>query len=262
MVLSPLHHMFCDVTREDTFNYLIQLVFLVTFTSVFIILFFIKAYYGKFYSNKSLLPTINTRLSWIIQEIPCVIISLLFIYNNTANTKAILFIFPFLFHYIHRSLIFPFIIKTSKNFPLEITLMAFSFCVFNSLILNRSAFYFCDYESTELTLVNYVGLGVMICGMCINIFHDHYMAYLRKQKEGYILPKGYLFNYVTNPNYFGEIVEWFGYWIYTQNFSAFVFFISTVGNLFPRAIKYKQWYLTKFKDECPKHIKAVIPFII
>ena len=180
--------------------------------------------------------------------------------QNNTKTSSFKYILPFLIHYIHRSLIFPFIIKSSKNNPLELTLMAFTFCFFNAIMINRSI-YFCEY-SNNFTFINYIGLSIMICGMLINIFHDSYMVYLRKKQEGYICPKGFLYNYITNPNYFGEILEWFGYWIFTQNFSAFVFLLSTIGNLFPREIKCKQWYLTKFKDECPKNIKAIIPFII
>lgn len=258
-------NLFREINTEDSLNYYIQIGFLVSDILIFTVLFFIKAYYGKFYSSKSLLPPIPSHISWIIQEIPCVIITIYYIYNNSILSFKLLFIIPFLLHYIHRSLIFPFMISSSKNNPLEITLMALTFCVFNATIQNRSIYLYINYTIKDvLSLQFFFGSVVMLIGMIINIFHDYYMIKLRNQKkgQGYILPYGFLYNFISCPNYFGEIIEWGGYWMLTGNFSAFVFFISTVANLFPRAIKYHHWYKEKFREEYPLSRKAIIPFVI
>lgn len=256
---------FREIQTEDSLNYYIQISFLVSDVLIFIVLFFIKAYYGKFYSSKSLLPPIPSHISWIIQEIPCVIITVYYIFLYKNLLFKLIFIIPFLLHYIHRSLIFPFMISSSKNNPFEITLMAFTFCVFNATIQNRSVFLYINYTINDVLSIQFVfGCVVMITGMTINIYHDYYMIKLRNKKkgQGYILPYGFLFNFISCPNYFGEIIEWGGYWMLSGNFSAFVFFISTLANLFPRAIKYHHWYKEKFREDFPLSRKAIIPFVI
>ena len=150
-----------DLETEDKFNFFIQIIFLVSDIPIFFSLLFIKAYYGKFFNSNSektncihkllraIFPVIPSRISWIIQECPCVFITLFFlIYAHSELTfRKILVILPFLIHYIHRTFIFPFVIHSSKNNPLEITLMAFTFCFFNAIMINRSIFYFSDYEN-------------------------------------------------------------------------------------------------------------------
>ena len=252
---------FREFDNEDTFNYYIQLGFLSSDIFIFITLFFIDAYYGRFFNSFSLLPSIPCHLSWIIQECPCVFISLFFILTkfHSISLMNVLVLLPFLLHYIHRSFVFPFKLKTTKKTPLELTFLAFIFCSFNATMINRSILLYSQYEEISLQMI--VGISIMMIGALINIFHDYYVIGLRKQTTAYILPKGYLYEYISCPNYFGEMVEWFGFWVLSGTFSAFVFAVSTVANLFPRAIKTHQWYHKKF-NEYPKQRKAVIPFII
>ena len=42
---------------------------------------------------------------------------------------------------------------------------------------------------------------------------DNKLISLRKEKMGYKIPNGKLFNFVSCPNYLGEIIEWFGFFI-------------------------------------------------
>jgi hypothetical protein len=136
-----------DIDKDD-YNFYIQIGFLILDIPIFLSLLFIKAYYGKFFNSNSedsnciqkllrkIFPVIPSRISWIIQECPCVFVTIFFLiyYHENLNLKNILVIAPFLIHYIHRTFIFPFVIHSSKNNPLEITLMAFTFCFFNALI--------------------------------------------------------------------------------------------------------------------------------
>ncbi len=98
--------------------------------------------------------------------------------------------------------------------------------------------------------------------MFVNIYHDYLMISLKKGSSGYILPRGFLYKYISCPNYFGEMIEWIGYAICCRTTSAWIFALSTFSNLFPRALEYHKWYKTKFGDEYPKERKAIIPFII
>ncbi|NAW45030.1 DUF1295 domain-containing protein, partial [Salmonella sp. gx-f4] len=60
---------------------------------------------------------------------------------------------------------------------------------------------------------------------------------LRKPGEtGYKIPTGFLYEYISCPNYFGEIMEWIGYAILGWNLPALAFAIFTFANIGPRAI--------------------------
>jgi len=68
------------------------------------------------------------------------------------------------------------------------------------------------------------GLLVFITGMIINLWADSVLLSLRRENEGYKIPRGGLFEYVSCPNYFGEIVEWLGWALMTWSLAGFSFF--------------------------------------
>jgi protein-S-isoprenylcysteine O-methyltransferase Ste14 len=273
---------FGDIDKDD-YNFYIQICFLVLDIPIFLCLLFIKAYYGKFFNKsedgnciqkllRKIFPVIPSRISWIVQECPCVFITIFFIiyYYENLNYKNILVISPFLIHYIHRTFIFPFVIHSSKNNPLEITLMAFTFCFFNAIMINRSIFCLIKDYGDEF-LLNYIfGLAIFLLGIYINIHSDYSMIKQRNANQDennkYIIPRGFMYELISCPNYFGELTEWLGFFILSNSFSGLVFFISTFANLFPRAIQYHQWYKNKFKEEfvTDKDLiqrKAIVPFL-
>ena len=277
---------FQDLKNEDKYNYVSQLTFLISDVPIFLCLLFIKAYYGKFFNSNSeesnfiqkllrkIFPVIPSRISWIVQECPCVFITIFYLIkaHSDITLRRILVIAPFLIHYIHRTFIFPFVIHSSKNNPLEITLMAFTFCFFNAIMINRSIFYYTNYDH-DFWIYYIYGLITFICGMYINIFSDYSMIKQRnakKEQEGgskYIIPKGFMYELISCPNYFGELTEWLGFFVLSNTFSGLVFFVSTFANLFPRAIQYHKWYKTKFKEEFSTdkdltNRKAIVPFLI
>lgn len=77
----------------------------------------------------------------------------------------------------------------------------------------------------------------------------------------YKIPYGGLFKYVSCANYFGEILEWFGFFLALQTYTSFLFLLGTMANLVPRALKYHQGYIKKM-DNYPKDRKAVFPYIL
>ena len=275
---------YLDLNKDD-FNFYIQMGFLIMDIPIFLCLLFIKAYYGKFFNSKSedsnciqkimrkIFPVIPSRISWIVQECPCVFVTIFFLiyYFQNLNFKNLLVIGPFVLHYIHRTFIFPFMIHSSKNNTLEITLMAFTFCLFNGFMINRSIFcQIIDYED-KIFWLNYIfGLATFALGMYINIHSDYSMIKQRNANQDktnkYIIPRGFMYELISCPNYFGELTEWLGFFILSNSFSGLVFFISTFANLFPRAIQYHQWYKNKFKedfstDKSLSERKAIVPFL-
>ncbi|KAL2306131.1 hypothetical protein Nmel_004037 [Mimus melanotis] len=105
------------------------------------------------------------------------------------------------------------------------------------------------------------GLLLFLLGMGINIHSDLLLRQLRKPGEiTYKIPQGGLFTYVSGANYFGEIVEWFGFAIATWSLPAFAFAFFTLCCIGPRAYHHHRYYLKTFTDY-PKSRKALIPFV-
>jgi len=99
-------------------------------------------------------------------------------------------------------------------------------------------------------------------GLIINISSDNILFKLRKNGKGeYSIPNGKLFNYISCPNYLGEILEWLGWAIMVLSFAGFSFFVWTLANLIPRALSTHKWYNQNFQDY-PKDRKALLPYLL
>jgi hypothetical protein len=98
--------------------------------------------------------------------------------------------------------------------------------------------------------------------MYINQKADNMLIALRTPGEtGYKIPTGWLFEKISCPNLFGELIEWLGFAILCWNLPAFSFFIWTSANLIPRAISHHKWYRQQFADY-PADRKAIFPFSV
>jgi 3-oxo-5-alpha-steroid 4-dehydrogenase 1 len=105
------------------------------------------------------------------------------------------------------------------------------------------------------------GVALFVCGFLTHVLSDRTLRSLRRQGEGgYSIPRGGLFEYVSSPNYFGEIVEWCGWALATWSLPGLAFALFTVGNLVPRAHANRRWYKATFQDY-PTQRKRVIPFV-
>lgn len=72
---------------------------------------------------------------------------------------------------------------------------------------------------------------------------------------------GGMFEYVSGANFFGEIVEWLGYFLFTRTLAGFALFFFSASNLGPRAFHHHKDYLKKFPNY-PKKRRALIPCLI
>jgi hypothetical protein len=118
------------------------------------------------------------------------------------------------------------------------------------------------YDKSWLTSWNFLtGASLFLTGLVINWKSDSILISLRKPGEtGYKIPRGFLFDYVTSPNLFGEIIEWSGFAFMAWNLPALTFMVWTFANLLPRAKNHHDWYLKNFPDY-PGNRKVVIPFL-
>ena len=218
-----------------------------------------KAPYGR-HTSKKWGISIDNKLGWIIMELPALVVCpAIYFYFKIDFDISIMFICLWIIHYFNRTIIFPFRIKTKgKKMPLAIVLSAFFFNIVNGLI---NGYFLSNINLHSVSIFLITGFLLFVLGLYINISSDNKLINLRKIKKGYFVPKGGLFKYISCPNFFGEILEWFGFALMTFNIGTLSFFIWTCCNLIPRALAHHKWYKNKF-NEYPKERKAILPFLI
>jgi 3-oxo-5-alpha-steroid 4-dehydrogenase 1 len=234
---------------------------------VHITMFFIKAPFGRHTTEKWGL-TINNKLGWFIMELPSLGIMIYFLITGTQSFTSYVWILfsVWIFHYLNRTIIYPLRIKsTPKKIPLAIVTSAIFFNLINA---GLNGYYLAEMSTVEqysfewLTSTHFmIGAILFISGMFINWKSDSMLISLRKEGEtGYTIPKGFLFNYISSPNLFGEIIEWLGFALMAWNLPGLTFIVWTCANLIPRAKNHHDWYHSNFQDY-PKERKIVFPFL-
>jgi len=219
-----------------------------------------KAPYGK-HSTKKWGKSIDNKTGWILMELPALLTCPLIYFTITEEINLnVVFIVLWITHYLNRTVIYPLRIKTKgKKIPIAIVASAFFFNMVNG-ILNGYFLTLLQFESiSELYLI--LGFIIFIIGFYINISSDNLLIKLRTNQKGYVIPNGKLFNYVSCPNFFGEIIEWLGFAIMTLNPGSLSFLIWTICNLIPRSKAHHKWYKENFENY-PKKRKAVIPYLL
>jgi protein-S-isoprenylcysteine O-methyltransferase Ste14 len=242
---------------------ILTLIWILSGILLFPVLIKIKAPYGR-HASKKWGITISNKIGWILMELPALLICPIYyiLQNTNLYTINTIFILLWVLHYFNRTIIYPLRIKTKgKRMPLIIAASALFFNLINGLI---NGYYL---SNTNYLEINYyillLGLIIFFIGLIININSDNKLIGLRLKNEEnkYVIPNGGLFNYISCPNFFGELIEWLGFAIITLNLGSLSFFIWTFINLVPRAISHHKWYKENFKDY-PKNRKAIIPKLL
>ena len=233
--------------------------------AVFFLLFKMTAPYGR-HSTSKWGPTISNKWGWLLMELPVLLVLWYFIFSAIKNidTASWLMILLFSFHYFNRVFIFPFRLRTAgKKMPLLIVLSAVFFNLVNGFSFGYYFTNFAAYPNDWFTDARFItGIILFFAGIYINWKADTVLIHLRKPGEtGYKIPHGWLFEKISCPNLFGEILEWSGFALLCWNLPALTFFIWTAANLIPRAVSHHKWYKEKFSDY-PAKRKAIIPGIL
>lgn len=234
---------------------------------LFPILFKVSQPYGM-HSRSGWGIMISNKLGWFLMEVPALVVFLYFALRKGVVRDDFILIPLILWciHYGHRALIYPLRIKTKgKKMPLLITSFGIVFNGINGFVNG----YWLSIAGKELEVSSaneilriVLGILLFISGFIINKYHDRLLIKLRKSvPQGYRIPYGGLFKYVSCPNYFGEIATWIGFFIVCYNLPALSFAIWTMVNLIPRAFDHHKWYKSHFENY-PKERKVVIPYVL
>lgn len=215
--------------------------------------------------------------------------------NLSLKDPATILAGLYLVHYINRAVISP--LRSPSRSKSHITVPIFGIifnvvngCLMGSYLSSPQAAGF--LEGALLSPRFLAGVSVWAIGFAGNILHDEVLLNIRRQanckgkarakddaddnngknkQEHYSIPYGYLYSLISFPNYFCEWVEWAGFAFAAAPLPSlfavdsycppWVFILSEVLLMFPRAYRGHQWYHTRFPDY-PKERKAAIPFLL
>jgi len=225
----------------------------------------ITAPYGR-HQRRGWGPFVSARWAWVLMEFTVLFVfASVFVDSGRRDSVSWVFFALFGLHYVHRSLIYPFLARNQgRTMPLSILVMGIVFNVVNGGINGGGLFVLGPpHEMGWLGDVRFVvGAGLMVVGACINIRSDAILRGLgRGTEQGYQIPHGFLYRWISCPTYLGEILEWTGWAIATWSLAGTSFAVWTIAVLTPRALSHHRWYRSQFPDY-PPHRRALIPFVL
>lgn len=226
-------------------------------------LLFISAPYGRF-SRGGWGLSVKAKYGWLIMETPAVLMISYWFFHSQPNPVSIIMLLIWQSHYLRRTFHYPFKMKgRNKPFPIILVLFAIAFNCMNGFINGYYVFQVSEYGVDWFYDWRFIlGVIVFYFGYYINTSSDRILTQLKKEGEhGYVIPYGGMFKYISNPHYFGEIVEWTGWAILTWSLPGLAFAFYSFANLAPRALSHHRWYKEEFQDY-PSERKALIPFLV
>jgi steroid 5-alpha reductase family enzyme len=226
---------------------------------------FVRAPYGR-YARAGWGPTLSGRAGWLLMESPAVLFFAAVYGAGTQRAEMVPLVLLALWqlHYLQRTFLFPMRLqRTEKRMPVLVVLLGAGFNFLNAFINARWISELGHYPLTWLTDPRFLlGVAVFLAGRLLNVRSDRALLRLRAPGEsGYRIPHGGLFEWVSCPNYLGEIIEWFGWALATWSWAGLAFAVYTVANLAPRAPAHHSWYRERFPDY-PSRRRALVPGLL
>ena len=230
---------------------------------VFVILFYVKAPYGR-HIRGGWGPVLENRLGWFVMESPAVLVlGVIVLTYAQLNLTVVSLLLLWQLHYCHRAFIYPWTLKKGKKMPWLIMLMAVVFNTSNGYLNGWSLVSHAEqYTNPWLSSPQFLVGGIMFfSGMALNKISDRQLAALSEAKAGYQVPHGLAYRWVSCPNYLGEIIQWLGWAVACWSLAGWIFAIWTMANLVPRAVAHHRWYRETFEGY-PAERRALIPFLL
>jgi len=231
----------------------------------FVALRLVPAPYGR-HARPGWGPTVSTRTGWLIMESPAVLfVGAVYLAGSQRGAPVPLVLLAlWMLHYLQRWLLFPFRLRPSaRRMPILVVGLGVTFNLLNGYINARWISELGAYPLAWLGDGRFLaGAALFLGGLAINVTSDRTLLRLRAPGETeYRVPRGGLFEWVSCPNYLGEIVEWFGWALATWSWAGLAFAIYTAANLGPRAMTHHAWYRRSFAGY-PARRRALVPGLL
>ncbi|KAI9598104.1 3-oxo-5-alpha-steroid 4-dehydrogenase-domain-containing protein [Syncephalis fuscata] len=187
--------------------------------------------------------------------------------DNYSHWLPMLLIYLWLLHYLNRAIILPLKSPHMSPIPIYTALAMMSFNVTNGWLNGYWIGKFGPEMARQLIRADNVlgwlkcilGLNLFIMGWSLNIYSDYQLLALKRSK--YSIPYGGMFELISCPHYFGEIVEWTGWALMAGSWPGYLFVVNTAANLIPRSLIVHAWYQKTFSNYPPER-RAIIPFLL
>lgn len=226
----------------------------------------VTAPYGR-HTRGGFGPGLPKRLAWLLMETPSVVVfaGVFVCGSHWQDLVPRVFAVLWLIHYVQRAWLDPLLMRGTKGrvMPVSVVLMGM---VFNSLNSYLNARWLSElgpsYSLSWLYDLRFLyGLMLIVGGFLVNRWADAVLHRLRRSGSDYAVPRGGLYEDISCPNYFGEIVQWTGWAIATWSMAGLSFAVFSAANLVPRAVAHHRWYQRQFPDY-PRRRYAIFPRLL
>ncbi|THH09246.1 hypothetical protein EW145_g2147 [Phellinidium pouzarii] len=271
-----------------------------------VVTFFFDAPFGRFALGNDSKLQFDGIKSWIVMELVSPLAFLFGLLREDSTLSLSLYdprtilALLYLTHYTNRALISPLRSPGRSKAHISVPLSGILFNIVNGTLIGTylaspACTAFLSGSSRALGSTSFLtGLALWVTGFIGNVLHDEVLLDLRRDAQAkaakesgargekkeaarphYGIPHGYLYRFVSYPNYLCEWVEWTGFALaaapfpslrlgltgFTSTAPPWLFLFSEVFLMAPRAYRGHQWYHKKFPDTYPEERRAVIPFI-
>eukprot|EP01084_Bolivina_argentea_P049489 91006_1 len=189
--------------------------------------------------------------------------------DNISKFYQTMFILMYCVHFFRRSMEVIFVHNYQRSDKLFTIFGGFVYygglTIYNSFCSNINLFY--KYGIPKNVLIVF-GLIIYILGEIGNCYHHYLLSKMRpKGFKGHVIPYGGLFNILSCPHYFCELLTWFGWFIVTGfGIGPLTLLVLSLIVLMQRSKEKHDKYRQEFngkndKKLYPQNRKALIPFI-
>jgi hypothetical protein len=229
-------------------------------------LLFVAAPYGR-HTRGGWGPTIPATAGWILMELPSgVAMAVLWaIGPRRSDPAAVALASMWIAHYAYRAIVYPLTRRGGgRPMPAAVALMGAAFNLGNAYLNGRWLFALGPARGAAWLGDPRFVIGALLfaTGFATHVRADALLRRLRAHGDtGYAIPRGFLFERVSCPNYLGEIVEWTGWAVAAWSVAGLSFALWTAANLLPRALSHHRWYRDTFPTYPPSR-RAIVPWVL
>lgn len=232
--------------------------------ATFAALWLVVAPYGR-HARPGWGPTLPARLGWLLMESPAWLFFTAVYAAGARRAEAapLALLSLWLGHYLYRGLVFPLRLRDGARLPALVAGLGLGFNLLNGWVNARWISGLGSYPPGWLSGPRFLaGAALFVAGLAVHASADAALRRLRAPGEsGYRVPRGGLFEWVSCPNYLGEVVQWAGWALASWSPAGLAFALYTAANLLPRALANHAWYRRTFPGY-PARRRALLPFVL
>lgn len=229
--------------------------------------------YGRF-ADARWGASLDPRLGWFLMELPAPVVFLATFVGgpHRAEPYPLVLLAVWSFHYLNRGFLMPLLMRVPRgqkgSFSLMVVAIGWLVTSLHGYLNARWATTFhANPSATWLADPRFLlGFAIYALAMGGNLHADHVLRTLRTRDEVargervHRIPRGGLFELVTNASYFTELVAWSGFALMTWSPGGLFILGISLANLVPRALATHRWYLAKF-PAYPRERKILVPYV-